>query len=103
MNKFDIIEADTAPFGIISKLDIPTSDSISMNPGDMFAVISDGIYEAKNRKGQMFGTEKVIEVISHECQSTPTQILNSLKTAVVDFSEGLPAADDRTAIIIKSV
>ena len=103
MNKFDIFEADTAPFGIISKLDIPVSDPISLNPGDIFVVVSDGIFETLNRKREMFGIERVIEVISNHCQATPTQMLNSLKTAVVDFSEGLPAADDRTAIIIKSV
>lgn len=102
-NEFDIFEADTAPFGIISKLDIPISDPITMNRGDIFVVVSDGIFETMNRKREMFGIERVIEVISNHCQATPTQMLKSLKTAVVDFSEGLPAADDRTAIIIKSV
>ena len=100
-NKFDILEADTPPFGITKNLNIKISDPTVMNPGDIFAVISDGIFEAADYSDKQFGIDRAVKVISTHRKLSPSQILVALRTAVADFTKKAPAKDDRTAIIVK--
>ncbi len=98
---FNVLEADTLPLGVVADLKITLSDPIIMNPGDIFAVISDGIYESSNRHGEQFGVKRVMDVITSYRNSSPTNITSAIKEAVVAFTEGAQAADDRTTLIIK--
>jgi serine phosphatase RsbU (regulator of sigma subunit) len=96
-----VIGADTPPMGVMPDLDITIGEPIRMKAGDIFAVISDGIFEAANPEGKLFGTNRVVEVIRAHCGETPAQILAALRKAVDEFASEAPAADDRTAIIIR--
>ena len=72
-----------------------------MSPGDLVAVLSDGFFEAADYEGRQFGVDRVVEVISGHRHQTPGRILTALREAVATFTEGAPASDDRTAIIVK--
>ena len=100
-NEFDVLPADTVPLGVIDDLGIGSSNSFAMKHGDIFAAISDGIFEAPDSNGRMFGTERLIEIISKHRDTPPSQILTAIRDAVANFTNGAPATDDRTAIIIK--
>jgi len=95
------LAADTMPLGIKSDLGITIGDPIHMSPGDLVAVLSDGFFEAADYEGRQFGVDRVVEVISAHCRQTPGRILTALRDAVATFTEGAPASDDRTAIIVK--
>ena len=95
------LAADTMPLGIKSDLGITIGDPIHMSPGDLVAVLSDGFFEAADYEGRQFGVDRVVEVISAHRRQTPGRILTALREAVATFTEGAPAADDRTAIIVK--
>ncbi|MEE9212554.1 MAG: SpoIIE family protein phosphatase, partial [Phycisphaeraceae bacterium] len=97
----DVLAANAMPFGIVADLDITITDHIPMNAGDIFAVISDGVFEATDHAGRQFGTDRVIDLIPRHRHESPTQILAALREAVAKFTNGAPAADDRTAIIVK--
>jgi len=96
-----VIAADTVPLGVLNALDITIADPIRMKGGDIFAVISDGVFEAADPEGTLFGTERTVELIVAHHEQSPQQILSALRSAVDAFARGAPAADDRTAIIIK--
>lgn len=96
-----VLDADTLPFGITSELQFNVSEPKHLELGDIFAVISDGVFEAVNRAGEQFGTQRVTQVISEHHRLTPDDILEHLRIHLANFTEGLPAADDRTAIIVK--
>ena len=98
---FKVLDADTLPLGVVADLKITLSDPIIMNPGDIFAVISDGIYESSNRHGEQFGVKRVMDVITSYRNASPTNITSAIKEAVVAFTEGAQAADDRTTLLIK--
>ncbi|MHC4776585.1 MAG: SpoIIE family protein phosphatase, partial [Planctomycetota bacterium] len=72
-----------------------------MGPGDIVAVISDGIFEATGPSSKQFGTDRVVEVIGAARAGTPSEIIEAVRRAVAEFTGGAPAADDRTGIIIK--
>ena len=98
---FDMVESDAPPFGIMSDLDVEIARPIPMRPGDLFAVISDGIFEAVDRAGRQFGPERVIDLLSVHHHRSPRRIMEALRDAVNAFTDARPAGDDRTAIIIK--
>ncbi len=97
----DVLSADTLPLGVVEDLEIEVADPIVMRGGDIFAVLSDGIFEATDRQDRQFGTDRVIEVIRANHRRSPQQILAALRETLEAFTQGAPAADDRTGIIIK--
>ncbi len=85
----------------MSDLAVEMAQPIVMRPGDIFAVISDGIFEAVDREGRQFGAERVIELLSAHHRRSPRRIMEAIRDAVNEFTDARPASDDRTAIIIK--
>ena len=102
-DQFDTLDADTLPFGVTRELEATQGRSFPMSAGDIFAVISDGIFEAADAAGRQFGTDGVLRVIGENRTRSPTEMLKALKEAVAAFTGDRPADDDRTAIVIKRV
>jgi phosphoserine phosphatase len=100
-DRFRNLLADTIPLGIMPQAKIVIENEFSMNPGDVFAVISDGIFEAEDPRGEPFGTERVEEVIRAMKEESAARIVQALRKAVEDFTGGRPARDDRTVILIR--
>jgi len=100
-DRFEILNADTMPFGVEQQLVIGIEHQFSMNPGDVFAAISDGIFEATNPRGEEFGIERTQETIRADPDSSAADIGRALRRAVDQFTEQMPATDDRTVIIVK--
>lgn len=94
------LNADMLPLGVLSGLDIELPAPIALARGDLFAVISDGVFDAMNPAGEMFGTGRVTELLLASRQEPPARILERLREAVAVFTAGAPADDDRTAIVL---
>ncbi len=100
-DEFVVMAADTMPLGIVTPLVIRPIEPIRMAPGDIVAVISDGLLEATNPDGQHFGDQRALDVIAANQHLNPTRIRTALRRAVGEFTGPAPLTDDRTAIIIK--
>ena len=98
---FETMGADAIPLGISTDWQPPDVRTLSLQPGDIFAVISDGVFEAQNAAGEQFGGDRVRELIASNCDKTPIEISRALRDATAVFTEGRPPDDDRTAVIIK--
>jgi serine phosphatase RsbU (regulator of sigma subunit) len=95
------VAADALPLGIFDGIEAGMSAPRTFAPGDVLAVLSDGIFEARNGAKEQFGTERVMAVIRDHHHASGAEILAALRAAVASFTNGAPADDDRTAIIIK--
>jgi serine phosphatase RsbU (regulator of sigma subunit) len=98
----DLLGSDTTPFGMFPMVKFSEPKARKMGTGDIFAVISDGIYEASNSTGEEFGEERVAAVFRDNHEQTAAEILAALRQSVETFTEGRPADDDRTVLIIKA-
>jgi len=74
---------------------------VTVQPGDIIAVISDGIFEAADRAGNQFGIDRVTGLIVKHRDKSPSEIIAELRAEVDRFTDGAPANDDRTGIVIK--
>ena len=97
---FEVYGADTFPFGVSRELKA-VARRVEMQPGDIFAAISDGVFEAADESEEWFGVDRVKKVISDHCRDSPTRILAAVQNAVRSFTGDRPAADDRTAVVVK--
>jgi sigma-B regulation protein RsbU (phosphoserine phosphatase) len=103
VDRCDILPADTMPLGIADCLDATLGEPLALRPGDIVAVISDGLLEAADADGGQFGADRAVEVIAAHRHQRPIRIRTALRRAVARFTGGAAPADDRTAIIIKCI
>ncbi len=77
------------------------STSFKLNSGDSFVMFTDGLYEESNQNGEMFGTERIKEILSNTAQESAKSITKALITACQQWREGTEAHDDLTVLAIK--
>ena len=99
--KITVIEATGLPLGLFDDVSYDEF-RFKMKPGDMFVCFSDGILDARNRSGELFGRGRV-ETIVAECagKSAENCVVNSLFKAAAEHSAGVETFDDQTVVAIK--
>jgi serine phosphatase RsbU (regulator of sigma subunit) len=100
-DRFDSSNAHAPPLGVLPTIPIAIPGPLGMKPGDVYAVFSDGIYEAANPDNERFGEARVQEVIRAQRERGSEDIVTALRRAVDAFARGRPADDDRTGIVVK--
>jgi serine phosphatase RsbU (regulator of sigma subunit) len=100
-DKVNVMDADTFPLGIFERLGSTEVKQIDMRPGDIFAVISDGIYEAVDPEDEQLGTDRVIEILKQNRSESAKAISETIRLATDRYTQNAPADDDRTIVIIK--
>jgi len=98
---FQFLDAQALPLGILPDIDGVQPIRISMKPGDILLLITDGFFEWENRSGELFGTDRLAEVVRKYGGLDPEVIIAELYQAVLNFAQGTPQKDDLTAVLIK--
>ncbi len=99
--EFTSLDADSPPFGILSELTVQLPEVPVLEPGDIFTVISDGVYEATDEKGNQFGLDRIMDIIKTNADLNSSKILLRIRHELDNFTGDFPANDDRTAILVK--
>jgi sigma-B regulation protein RsbU (phosphoserine phosphatase) len=87
------------PLGITS--DGPYHEHFQqLQPGDQIVFYTDGITEAHNMEGKMFGTERLDRVLEN-CALQASALLEAVLDSVHQFANSRPAEDDRTVIVAR--
>ena len=64
-------------------------------------VYSDGLTEAQNQQEEMFGEERLLELIRQEAPSGSRALEQGLLQAIEEFTEGTPQTDDITFVVVE--
>jgi phosphoserine phosphatase RsbU/P len=96
----EVIEITGLPLGLFDEADYDEL-SFRMKPGDMFVFFSDGILDARNRKGEMFGRGRVEKVIAGCAEKSADCVVESLFKAVTEHAAGVETFDDQTVVAIR--
>src|ERR1700689_957581 len=98
--KNHVIEATGLPLGLFDDANYDEF-TFKMQSGDMFVFFSDGILDARNRKGELFGRGRV-ETLVLECAGKSADcVVNTLFKAAAEHSAGVESFDDQTVVAIK--
>jgi sigma-B regulation protein RsbU (phosphoserine phosphatase) len=98
--KIEVIEATGLPLGLFDDADFDEF-SFKAKPGEMFVFFSDGILDARNRAGDMFGRHRVEEIVAHCAEVSADCVVQSLFKAVTEHAAGVETFDDQTVVAIK--
>lgn len=97
----DVLLASTIPLGIMDDPPLDVAEPVQMEPGDVFALLTDGFYEYQNPEGEEMGDQRVADVIRQHREKSAQEILNAILESLTDYAQGMPQLDDTTAIILK--
>ncbi len=88
------------PLGIRPNADYKEGRT-QLQPNDVMVIFSDGVSEALNPEGEEFGTQRLYEVVSRNMDASAAGIRDRIEAALTKWSQGTPAADDITLVIVK--
>lgn len=89
------------PLGILETTTYSQAGPITLSSDDIVLIGTDGIWEAQNDSGEMYGVPRLIETLS-ACREKPAQaIYASILASVDNFRAEGPQKDDITLVVIK--
>ena len=73
----------------------------ALENGQIIFLSTDGIWEACNLQGEMFGKEPIYDIIRNHSSLSANEILNAMLESLNSFQKGAKIEDDITLVIIK--
>jgi phosphoserine phosphatase len=93
--------SSTPPMGLVAGLARKEPNKNELAPGDILALITDGIFEYENPLHQPFGQDRVADLI-HTHQDEPmAQLLERIVLEVERFADLAPQKDDMTMLLVR--
>jgi sigma-B regulation protein RsbU (phosphoserine phosphatase) len=90
---------DKFPLGILEESDYQETQ-LKLEPGDRVVFYTDGIVEAMNEKQEIFGFDRLLEVVQTSRSMTAEALLKEVLSGVAEFVGGAPQHDDLTVIVV---
>jgi hypothetical protein len=85
------------PLGLMSACGY-VSEQVQFGPGDIFALVTDGLIETLNQKDEEFGLSRLEQLLLQNAARPLPEIFNALIAAVSAFG---PQKDDRTVLLVR--
>lgn len=98
--EFEELESGDIPLGIDCPFDYREFSRACARPGTVILVGTDGIWEARNSAGVMFGKDRLREIM--KCNSCSAEDLaNGIKAAMYGWVGDAPILDDVTFVVVR--
>jgi len=69
--------------------------------GDLLVIYSDGLTDAQNQKDEMFGEERLLDLIAQGAPSGSRILEQKLLKAIEEFTQGKQQTDDITFVVVE--
>jgi phosphoserine phosphatase RsbU/P len=98
--KTQLIEATGLPLGLFDDAEYDEF-TFQAEPEDIFVFFSDGILDATNRAGDLFGRTRLEKIIADGCDNSAESIVKSVFKAAAEHAAGVETFDDQTVVAIR--
>ncbi len=78
-----------------------TEERVDLEPDDVLLFYTDGITDAGDVDGCLFGEERLIQLLEERAGATADSILAAILDAVAEFTLGAEQTDDITCVVVK--
>jgi sigma-B regulation protein RsbU (phosphoserine phosphatase) len=99
--QFETLTGEGVPLGAIHQYPFTGYTVEGLATGDIFILSTDGLWEARDAEGHMFGRERLKVLARQHCRDDAETLLTTIFDAVDAHTGGAPPADDKSLIIIK--
>ena len=72
-----------------------------LQPGETLVLYTDGLTDAVNSGGELFGKERLEAALVGTAHRTPSEVVHHAWSEIGAFSAGMPAADDMTCLVLR--
>ncbi len=93
-------KATSFPMGAMPITRLRPAVTLALAPGDWLVLLSDGIYEFANPQGELFGRERVEQLVHANATLGAEALARRLLQAVRDHGGAAPAEDDITVVLL---
>jgi sigma-B regulation protein RsbU (phosphoserine phosphatase) len=87
------------PLGILADCQCGFRE-VPLQPGDRLVLFTDGVTEAEDRRGEMYGEDRLVRVILRYGSQSPDFLVDRLYRSVRRFAGGREQSDDITILIV---
>ena len=102
-DSFSETEAEGVPLGVLSEFAYEENEGPGLLPGQVLVMATDGAWEARNPAGEMFGKERLRQVIRLHADKPMQVLIEAVQDAVTTFlGDGSPE-DDVTVVAVKAL
>jgi sigma-B regulation protein RsbU (phosphoserine phosphatase) len=96
----ETIAAEGFPLGLFPDVSYEQF-TLSTRPGDAVIFFSDGLADAQNPEGEMFGTERLAELVGNNATLSASALADLIITEISAFQSGEERFDDETLIVLR--
>jgi serine phosphatase RsbU (regulator of sigma subunit) len=75
--------------------------TIALAPGDVLVAYTDGLTEAFNAAQEMFGEQRLTQIIRSQTTASAQELLEAIVAQVTTFADGAPQSDDTTVLVLQ--
>jgi len=100
-DEFTELKGNGVALGVQENFDYQENYISGLANGQIIAIGTDGIWEAVNSQGDMFGKERFRNILRENAGAGSGDILNAVYTELNQFTRGQKSEDDITLVIIK--
>ena len=100
-DEFEELKGSGVALGVNEAFDYKENNRRGLTNGQIIAIGTDGIWEAVNREGEMFGKERFRHIIQKNADAAAGDILNAVYSELNQFTRGQRSEDDITLVVIK--
>jgi serine phosphatase RsbU (regulator of sigma subunit) len=96
----DRIESSNLPVGLFPHVDFAT-ENVQLNPGDMIVTTSDGVTEASDAVGELFGDDRLLALLQTCSGQTAEEVVQKILASIREYVGTAPQSDDITVTIVR--
>lgn len=100
-DRFVNMEATGVPLGVLDDTRYPLGPPLAMKPGDWLILGTDGLVEAMDIHGEMFGIDRLKRAVRENVHATPRQMTETIGRMVNSHFPGDSPEDDLTLLVVK--
>lgn len=89
------------PLGIMADVQFETAAPVHLRPGDLLAVVTDGMFEWSDSHGDEYGLDRLAQALCRHRTLPAAQIIERTYEHLRSYTQGQPQSDDLTAVVVK--
>ena len=74
--------------------------TVQLKPHDKLFLYTDGVTEASNVKNELFGEDRLKEILKNNLKESDVTVMNTVLREVKRFANGAPQSDDITVLVL---
>jgi len=101
-DRFTELKGSGLALGIDKDYTYQVSHQNSLKKGQVIIIGTDGLWEGHNKSGEMFGKDRLKQIIRQHAANSSETILKKIFQAYTQFIQGTQPEDDVTLVVIKT-